>query len=84
MTQQKMFGGFWTQQKLRAISKYLAAYTKIFSTNQRAKYYETTYVDAFAGTGRLRRPGLGLLRDVPELVEAEEEFQKGARDVPSK
>jgi three-Cys-motif partner protein len=45
------FGGSWTTDKLERVRKYLAAYTKIFKTNVRAKHLRTTYVDAFAGTG---------------------------------
>jgi three-Cys-motif partner protein len=80
MTQQIMFGGNWTQQKLTILSKYLRAYRKIFEKNERARYFEITYVDAFAGTGVIPRPELedtlpGL---IPELVEAEEGFRKGS------
>ncbi len=45
------FGGAWTDDKLERIRKYLSAYTTIFRTNERARYYRTTYVDAFAGSG---------------------------------
>jgi three-Cys-motif partner protein len=45
------FGGSWTDKKLENLKKYLSAYTKIFTTNPRAKFYKTIYIDAFAGTG---------------------------------
>jgi three-Cys-motif partner protein len=45
------FGGNWTEEKLERLRKYLPAYTKIFTRNERASWYTTTYVDAFAGTG---------------------------------
>ena len=45
------FGGEWTEQKLRILDDYLAAYSAIFESNERARYFETIYVDAFAGTG---------------------------------
>ena len=45
------FGGEWTTEKLECLEGYLAAYTKIFRNNPKARYYTTTYVDAFAGTG---------------------------------
>ena len=45
------FGGIWTETKLRHLRKYLDAYMKIFTANEKARYYKTIYVDAFAGTG---------------------------------
>lgn len=45
------FGGSWTDDKLTRIRKYLAAYTTIFQSNERARHFRTTYLDAFAGTG---------------------------------
>lgn len=45
------FGGDWTREKLERLSKYLCAYMKIFKGNERARYFSTYYVDAFAGTG---------------------------------
>jgi three-Cys-motif partner protein len=79
VTQQAMFGGGWTQRKLDVLKKYLQAYTKIFKRNPRAQHYSITYVDAFAGTGTLRRPALGgLAKLLPELFENEEEFRKGS------
>lgn len=45
------FGGDWTTEKLDRVRKYLCEYMKIFSQNQKAQYFTTIYVDAFAGTG---------------------------------
>jgi three-Cys-motif partner protein len=45
------FGGNWTEDKLRRLRKYLVAYLRIFAVNQKASFYRTWYVDAFAGTG---------------------------------
>lgn len=45
------FGGAWTTEKLERVRKYLCAYTRIFRGNERARFYTTIYVDAFAGTG---------------------------------
>jgi len=75
-----MFGGHWTQQKLRVLSKYLRAYRKIFDRNERARYFRVVYVDAFAGTGVIPRPEIegGFAELLPALSEAEEEFRKGS------
>lgn len=74
-----MFGGLWTQQKLEVLSKYLSAYTKIFAKNTKAQFYTTSYVDAFAGTGVIRRPAVGgFATFFPELEKAEEKFRKGS------
>ncbi|HET6202925.1 MAG TPA: three-Cys-motif partner protein TcmP [Planctomycetota bacterium] len=51
------FGGRWTQEKLELLRKYISAYTKIFRRNRRARYFETVYVDAFAGAGHGRPRG---------------------------
>ncbi len=45
------FGGEWTEQKLRILDDYLTAYSAIFERNERARFFERIYVDAFAGTG---------------------------------
>jgi three-Cys-motif partner protein len=46
-----VFGGDWTEEKLRRLHEYLAAYRAIFSGSQKASFFKTWYVDAFAGTG---------------------------------
>ncbi len=80
MTQQVMFGGNWTQQKLLILSKYLRAYRKIFEKNERARYFKVAYVDAFAGTGIMPRAEIeGTLAEfIPGFEEAEREFRKGS------
>jgi len=45
------FGGDWTEVKLGKLEKYLKAYRTLFSGNEKARYFKTWYVDAFAGTG---------------------------------
>jgi three-Cys-motif partner protein len=79
MTKQIAFGGFWTDQKLRVLSKYLSQYRRIFDRNERARFYEVTYLDAFAGTGKIPRafqdPSPIL---IPELSIPDEEFRKGS------
>lgn len=52
MTPEHRFGGAWTDEKLERVRKYLCAYTAIFRGNERARFFRTTYVDAFAGTGQ--------------------------------
>jgi len=80
VTQQVLFGGSWTQQKLRVLSKYLKAYRKIFDKNERARYFSVTYIDAFAGTGVIPRPEIqgSFAELIPTIEEAEEEFRKGS------
>ena len=79
MTYQTEFGGGWTQRRLDLLKKYLQAYTRIFKRNPQAQFYSISYVDAFAGTGTLRRPALGgLAKFLPELQENEKEFRKGS------
>jgi three-Cys-motif partner protein len=74
-----MFGGPWTQQKLEILSKYLRAYRLIFDRNEKARFFETSYVDAFAGTGEIPRPKLeGFFKEDPDLLKAEEDFRKGS------
>jgi three-Cys-motif partner protein len=79
VAEQLQFGGAWTQQKLDALSKYLRAYTKIFKKNARARFFRITYVDAFAGTGRLQGRELGpFAKYFPGWVESAEEYRKGS------
>jgi len=79
MTKQVAFGGFWTEQKLQVLSSYLTEYRKIFHRNERARYYQVTYLDAFAGTGKIPRAVQGAsLSLIPELTIPEEEFRKGS------
>jgi len=48
------FGGRWTELKLDRLESYLPAYTTIFTQNPRARHFQTIYVDAFAGTGKIK------------------------------
>ncbi len=48
------FGGEWTQNKLQCVRDYLQAYMRIMKGNANARtFFNTTYVDAFAGTGSI-------------------------------
>lgn len=77
-TQQQEFGGPWTQDKLERLQKYLREYTKIFKRNPGARYFEITYVDAFAGTGYMATHEMPLGNLLGELPEEVEEYQKGS------
>ena len=68
MTQQQIFGGTWTQDKLERLEGYLFAYAQIFKAQTWA---QTVYVDAFAGTGRIQ-----LKAAVSGAEKDEEQFQK--------
>lgn len=64
------FGGAWTEDKLSRVRGYLGAYTTIFTSNERARHFRTTYVDAFAGTGaRSSRASLPSQRTEGSLFE---------------
>jgi three-Cys-motif partner protein len=73
------WGGPWTEQKLKAVTKYLSAYTKILS----GKGLEYWYVDAFSGAGFREVPRKksgsagGLFETVPDQKEMRE-FMAGS------
>jgi three-Cys-motif partner protein len=77
MAEQQRFGGLWTQKKLECLSKYLTAYSRIFDKNPRAAHFQTTYLDAFAGTGQMPSADIPLL-ELPEVLEAVENYRKGS------
>jgi three-Cys-motif partner protein len=83
-TQQTFFGGSWTQQKLDLLSKYLHAYVKIFTSNPKASFFKTHYVDAFAGSGYMQIdvPEMPLLQLFPgfnsEIHEQVDAYGKGS------
>lgn len=71
------FGGNWTEDKLLRLKKYLSAYTKIFTSNERASRLTTIFVDAFAGTGQ--RASSAPDSPVPMLFDDDaEELKKGS------
>jgi len=78
------FGGAWTDDKLARVAKYLEAYTTIFRANERARFFTTLYIDAFAGTGT-RDPArddraLALIADVEGDPEARA-FKAGSAQI---
>src|ERR1017187_9858580 len=56
------FGGDWTEIKLSRLREYLIQYRRIFTSNPRARYFKTWYVDAFAGTGSRSAPKSATLQ----------------------
>jgi three-Cys-motif partner protein len=59
------FGGSHTEEKLRVLEKYLAAYQKVLKN----KHFETVFFDAFAGTGEIpieEPESGGLFEDVED------------------
>jgi three-Cys-motif partner protein len=82
--QQEFFGGPWTQEKLARVQKYLSAYIAIFTKNQAARHFRTTYVDAFAGTGYMAEPEAlhttrgSFFPELAELAPNAGEYAKGS------
>lgn len=77
----QQFGGRWTEEKLKRLQKYLAAYTIIFNNNERARKLHFMYVDAFAGTGSFQKPQsyvTGQADIFSDDVTEVEEFLKGS------
>ncbi len=79
------FGGDWTEDKLSRLQKYLKAYRHIFTQNERARYFKTWYVDAFAGTGSRATStslpsGRALFEDVYDDRETNE-YQDGSAKI---
>jgi three-Cys-motif partner protein len=89
MASTHQFGGTWTDDKLDRLSKYLLAYLRIFTANPYARRYNTTFVDAFAGTGyrnppkdnkKENKPDYSpmFIEDAPVYDEEAKTFQKGS------
>ena len=68
------FGGSWTETKLDILKGYLKAYTTIFNANEKAKHFDTFYVDAFAGSGYIQT-GDEPQVDEPDLFEGLKEVE---------
>lgn len=74
------FGGAWTEQKLEALKHYLTAYRLIFTQNEKARFFKTIYIDAFAGTGERKTADVSdeaSLFDPEELPELDA-YKKGS------
>jgi three-Cys-motif partner protein len=57
MAIEQRFGGDWTEVKLGCLEDYLRAHRSIFRGNERASFFTTWFVDAFAGTGSRAESG---------------------------
>lgn len=80
MAQQQLFGGDWTEEKLRHIKKYLSAYTTALSKQP----FRIAYIDAFAGTGyrQLKREQQPSELMFPEFVEQDTQtFLQGSAQI---
>lgn len=78
------FGGDWTEQKLKALKSYLEEYRVIFTQNEKARFFNTIYIDAFAGTGERKNKTKSL--EMPLLFSNEElldvdVYQKGSAKI---
>ncbi|NBB74299.1 MAG: three-Cys-motif partner protein TcmP [Bacteroidetes bacterium] len=70
-----LFGGDWTQEKLRMLEKYLSAYATIMQKQP----FDFAYIDAFAGTGYLQEEGDSDQPSLFPTFEApEREFLQGS------
>jgi three-Cys-motif partner protein len=49
--------------KLKILKGYLQAYSNIFAANEKARFYNTFYVDAFAGSGYTKTGDPSLITD---------------------
>ena len=71
------WGGPWTEKKLKAFSKYVAAYLTIMKKNP---FWETIYFDGFAGSGTKEKDVKTELYKQLKITEAEEKTYKGAAE----
>lgn len=59
------FGGQWTDKKLECLRRYLMSYMRIMKGNERARFFTTNYVDAFAGSGYISNKNEESGEDIP-------------------
>ena len=71
------WGGTWTEKKLNAFSKYVAAYLTIM---KKYSYWKTIYFDGFAGSGDRRSVENSPLYRALHLTESDEKLYKGAAE----
>ncbi len=78
-----MFGGDWTEEKLRRIKKYFKAYNIALKKQP----FTREYIDAFAGTGyrEVKQSGSQTNLLLPELVEEDcQDFRDGSASIALK
>jgi three-Cys-motif partner protein len=76
------FGGSWTATKLKILKGYLQSYSNIFAANEKARFFNTFYVDAFAGSGYIKTGDPSLISE-PQLFDGfndveSQEFLEGS------
>jgi three-Cys-motif partner protein len=79
----QMFGGDWTEEKLRRVEKYL----KACNVALKKQTFTREYIDAFAGTGyrEVRQPDSPGQLLLPELVEEDcQDFADGSARIALK
>ena len=79
----QMFGGDWTEEKLRRVQKYLKAYNSALKNTS----FTREYIDAFAGTGyrELKQSNSAGNLLLPELAEDEcQDFRDGSANLALK
>jgi three-Cys-motif partner protein len=74
MPSPQVFGGSWTEKKLKILQGYLKAYGTIFTAKEKARFFNTFYVDAFAGSGYIKIGDQSLINE-PELFDGFEEVE---------
>jgi three-Cys-motif partner protein len=77
MVQHQFGSDAWTEGKLDALEKYLKAYRQIFDRNEKARYFKTLYVDAFAGSGSRYESRQEVSHSQPDMFLDEEQPDMG-------
>jgi three-Cys-motif partner protein len=78
MPSPQVFGGSWTEKKLKILQGYLKAYGTIFTAKEKARFFNTFYVDAFAGSGYIKIGDQGLSTNLSSLVDLKKSSRKNS------
>lgn len=77
----KKFGGEWTKEKLDILRKYLDAYTTALKDKPHPnRPFELVYIDAFAGTGKIRLKDTNYSGQVGEFIQGSIELALDIED----